>query len=58
MCGEMFLADIQIRDIFKDPRGLGVKGSSKKIDKSRTLEPSNPCLPAGRLESLTEGEKP
>jgi hypothetical protein len=44
MCGEMFLVDTRIRDIFKGLRGLGVKGSSKQIGKSRTQEP----LPTGR----------
>jgi|GEM_PF-1074382 hypothetical protein len=42
MCGETFLVDIQIRDIFKGPRGLEVKGFSEQIGKTRTLEPLNP----------------
>ena len=42
MCGEMSLADIQIRGIFEGPRGLGVKGFSEQIGKTRTLEPLNP----------------
>jgi hypothetical protein len=35
----------------KDSRGLGFKGSSEFIKKKTgTLDLSNPCLPAGRLE--------
>jgi hypothetical protein len=42
MCGGMFLVDIQIQGIFKGPRGLGVKGFSEQIGKTRTLEPLDP----------------
>jgi hypothetical protein len=35
----------------KNSRGLGFKGSSEIIKKKTgTLDPPNPCLPAGRLE--------